>query len=110
MGKTITTKVTLHVKDEKRSVKFTYDGQGFVTGGRLVSIEVPPGTAVYFEDEEEADKIVDRHGGEETDAKAKITVKAVVEAAGDNDLMSLEEAGGDPNATATKAATKKPAA
>lgn len=87
--KTILTSATLHVKDEKRSKPFKYDPQGVMISGKFVTIEVPPETAVKFLDGREADKIIARHGGEETDLAHQITVAPNPDDVEDDEIIPL---------------------
>jgi hypothetical protein len=88
--------VTIHVKDEKRSKPFKFDAFGALVSGKHVVIEVPPGTAVEFEDEAEADRILARHLGEVTTAAAAITVKAAPDEVDDDEVIPLAATKGKP--------------
>lgn len=86
--KTILTTITLHAKDEKRSRAFKYDPQGVQIAGKHVLIDIPPGTVVTL-DAKEADKIMARHGGEETDRVAEFVIKPNPDDFEDEEIISL---------------------
>jgi hypothetical protein len=65
--KTIKTNVTLHVPD-KGHEPFKYDINGAVVSGKYVVKRIPPGTPVTL-DADEADAILETHGGEVVTAK-----------------------------------------
>ena len=92
--KTITTTVTLHVKDEAKSRPYKFNpltGARIPNSGKNVIITVPPGKPVKM-DADEADRILARFGGEETKAPA-VAVVAPKPAETSEDGTEFVEAG-----------------